>query len=483
MRMTQRQVALAVVATMSLVAASCGGGESGEDAGTRRVFVDYSSDEFASVAFFNYPAKVKVRQGDVLEFKQTWTGEPHTVTGGTTVDESLRGAESWIDFFERFEALFASGAGLPNPEDPGDATAGEFARAVNEAKDEEARDQFVRAYEGLIAGGVELPPLDPTSTQPFSELVKVVEVGSEIAFTGLPSAYDDDDDLVQNVSQPCFLDEGGPPEDPTEACAKDDQKQPAFTGRQSFYNSGVIRYEGERSNTFRVQIADDAETGTFLFFCAIHGSGQRSEVEIVDADADIPTQSQINSEVSKETAQVTKSLGKIFRDATDDLVAKLPGFDEPLEGPFAGLPGEEHTAINEFVPRTRTVKAGAPITWKMLGSEHSISFNVPEYFPIMEFLEDGTVRINPKMAPAAGGAVPYEAPVEDEGPPEGEDEGPREAVKHDGGTFDGEGFWSSGLIGAHPYPYLEYTMRITKPGTYAYACLIHPPMIGELKVT
>lgn len=472
-------MAAAVVATMAMVASSCGGGASDESAGTRRVFVDYSSDEFASFAFFNYPAKVKVRQGDVLEFKQTWTGEPHTVTGGTTVDETLQDGEAWIDFFDGYEGLLGSGAELPNPEDPGDATTGDFARAVNEAEDKEARDQLVRGYEGLIAMGVELPPLDPASTQPISELVTIVEEASDEFFSALPDAFDDDDELAQNVSQPCFLDEGGPPEESTKACDKADQKQPAFTGRQSYYNSGVIRYEGERSNTFRVEIADDAEPGTYRFYCAIHGLGQKSEVEIVDADADIPTQSQINSEVSKETAKLTKSLGKIFRDAEDDLKADLPGFDEPLEGPFAGLPGEEHSAINEFVPRKMTIKAGAPITWKMMGSEHSVSFNVPKYFPIMEFLDDGSVRINPKISPAAGGAVPYEEPEEEEGPPEedGED-GP---VRHDGGTFDGEGFWSSGLLKGDPY--VEYTMRISKPGTYAYACLIHPPMIGEIKVT
>ncbi len=51
----------------------------------------------------------------------------------------------------------------------------------------------------------------------------------------------------------------------------------------------------------------------------------------------------------------------------------------------------------------------------------------------------------------------------------------------DGGTYNGEGPWSSGLIGSPPY--LEYTMRISEPGTYDYACLIHPPMVGTIEVT
>lgn len=477
MRMGRRKIA-ASLAAAALIAGSCGGGE---DTAVRRVLVDFSSDEFASFALFNYPAKVQVRQGDVVEFKQNWTGEPHTVTGGTTVDETIRDGSAWTDFFDGFEGLLGSGADLPDPDNPRDATAGEFAKAVAAAEDEEKRDQFVRGYEGLIAMGVGLPPLDESSTQPFAELVEVVEVASEEFFSGLPSAFDDEDQLAQNVSQPCFLDEGGPPEEPKEACAKKDQRQVAFNGRQSYYNSGVIPYEGNRSNTFRVQIADDAALGSYLFYCAIHGMGQRSEVEIVDADAKIPDQSEVNRQVRKETANITTSLGKIFRDAKDDLKAELPGFDEPVEGPFAGLPGVERTAINEFVPRRMTVKAGDPITWKMMGSDHTITFDVPKYFPITEFRKDGTVRINPKMVPAAGDAVPYEEPDEEEG---GEGGGPPEGdgiTRHDGGTFDGDGFWSSGLIGARPY--LEYTMRITKPGTYAYACLLHPPMVGQIKVT
>ena len=50
----------------------------------------------------------------------------------------------------------------------------------------------------------------------------------------------------------------------------------------------------------------------------------------------------------------------------------------------------------------------------------------------------------------------------------------------DAGSWDGKGFYSSGLIGGGPY--LEWSVRITRPGKYRYACLIHPPMVGTLEV-
>lgn len=143
---------------------------------------------------------------------------------------------------------------------------------------------------------------------------------------------------------------------------------------------------------------------------------------------------------------------------------------ERVSGPFAGLPTPIHGSINEFVPRTIRAKAGAPITWKFIGSDHSVSFDVPPYLPIIQFGAK-SVRLNPKVSEPAGGAPPI---------PE-EDEDAEGIQKLDGGTYDGEGFWSSGLVGAGPY--LEYTLRISKPGTYPYACLIHPKMIGTVVVT
>jgi hypothetical protein len=100
---------------------------------------------------------------------------------------------------------------------------------------------------------------------------------------------------------------------------------------------------------------------------------------------------------------------------------------------------------------------------------HSISFDVPEYFPIYERLEDGTVRANEGVYLPAGGAPVLE-----------ETDSP-DPIVVDGGTWDGSGFWSSGVL--YSDAYVEYTLRFANPGTYRYACLIHPPMVGTVTVT
>ena len=460
-----------------LISGACGGGGGGSGDGEaleRTVFVDWASDEFASFYLFNFPEKVAVRQGDTVVFKQTWTGEPHTVTGGVAVSAGIEAGESWFTFFDAFESLARSGAALPNPDDPGDATVADFAEAVNTAEATKERDALITAWNALRSQGASLPDLaNPPADMTFMQLVELVDTESEEALGGLPQAFNEDDNIAQNVGQPCFLDEGSPPEDPDEPCARADQKQPEFTGRQTYFNSGIIPYEGSEGNTFEMKIAENAEVGTYSFYCAVHGFTQRTDVEVRPRGAEVPSRDAVVRQTRSEIEKLTEPMRKTFEDASDDnrITFDGPEGKTELQGPFAGLPGEGHTAINEFVPKTIKAKAGEPITWKMLGADHTISFNVPKYFPIMEFLKDGTVRINPKLPPAAGGAVG----VKDE---EDESGGP---VQHDGGTFDGTGFWSSGLIGAEPY--LEYTMRISKKGTYTYACLLHPPMVGKIEVT
>jgi plastocyanin len=101
---------------------------------------------------------------------------------------------------------------------------------------------------------------------------------------------------------------------------------------------------------------------------------------------------------------------------------------------------------------------------------HSISFDVPEYFPIYETQEDGTVTANDEIFLPAGGAPEIEEP-----------EDVSEPLVIDGGTWDGSDFWSSGVL--YSDEYVQYTLRFSTPGTYRYACLIHPPMVGTIEVT
>jgi plastocyanin len=111
----------ALVVLVALVAAGCGqpGAGAGEGAQTRRVLVDHKHDEFSASFLAFFPNLVRVHAGDRVDFKQAWTGEPHSVTMGRLVDEL--GAPYWelLDpVFERGDADFSSMIGLEPPQAP-----------------------------------------------------------------------------------------------------------------------------------------------------------------------------------------------------------------------------------------------------------------------------------------------------------------------------------------------------------------------------
>jgi plastocyanin len=452
---------MAIAAAFVTLVAACGS-SSGSD--ERQVLVDYSPDDVAVFVAKNFPGKVKIAAGQTIAFKQTWTGEPHTVTGGKLISESLREATHWFALFDGYTALVGDNPNMVNPEEPGDATFADFATQLKAAKPAKKSGEVVAAWRTLQKEFPELPNIDTPPDTRFDEVNQLIDKLSEDSVSSLLHAQDDNDSINQGVAHPCYLASGSLPLDGTQACSASQQRQPAFDGTHSIYNSGVLPYSGPRGNTFRMTIAKTTKPGAYFFYCAVHGPDQRVEIDVVKPGTSVPSASAVAREGRREAEETVQAAVDVFRDATKDNTIRYHG--RKMTGPFAGLPLDMHGSVNEFVPRTLTAKVGEPITWKIVGS-HTISFDVPAYLPILQFGK--TIRYNPKVRDVAGGVSEV---------PDQEGEG---VVKFDAGTYDGTGFWSSGLTGADPY--LEYTLRITKPGTYPYACLVHPKMIGKVVVS
>lgn len=89
--------------------------------------------------------------------------------------------------------------------------------------------------------------------------------------------------------------------------------------------------------------------------------------------------------------------------------------------------------------------------------------------------KDGTVTLDKRGFEAVRFPGPPERPDEEES---GESEPP--PVEVDAGKFDGSGgLHSSGMdfdTGD------KFSLSFTKPGTYLFACLIHPAMVGKVVV-
>jgi plastocyanin len=398
-------------------------------------------------------------------FRQNWTGEPHTVTGGTRYNAHLKEATAWFGLFDNYQELTQDNPSLVNPDDPGDATWAQFAEALKAARPAAKARAAVAAYRRLRRYHPDLVDIDKPPAEPAADNLGRIKDESDALLGGFDYSHDDEGHFIQSLALSCFMRTGAPPTDPQQPCSAADRRQPAFDGRQSIYNSGVLPYEGAHSNTFRVPIARTIKPGAYYFYCSIHGPGQLLELDVRKPSTPVPSASAVRRAAHAQAEEQVRPLESIFaKTAAKD---RLAFQGHSYAGPFAGLPSPTEASVNEFLPRTIHAKVGEPITWKIMGAQHTITFNVPPYIPIYRF-ETNRLALNHTVRDAAGGAPPVPASYGDG------------VTKIDGGTFDGLHFWSSGLIGSDPY--VEYTVRITKPGTYNYACLVHPPMIGKVIV-
>jgi len=405
-----------------LIFLSTGCGSGSEEPVTVRV--DYDHDEFATQFIRFFPDRVQVHPGGTVVFKQDWTGEAHTVTFGTEVNEALS-------------------VTMPLIEQWGDVPEDEIPPGVLEA-------YLAAECSLLVMYGCEEQPAEeqPTSEQPPA---------SEA------TAEEETDEINQTIAQPCLIEEGPIPDD---GLPCPNQQLGPFDGTEAYYNSGFLGFEAETANVFELQLSDSIQPGEYNFFCSVHGSFQSGTMEVVASDQPILSTDEVNIQTRQQLNEMVEPFRAVYERAKK---GNFVYAGESYTGNFSGLVDEGvEGMLNEFIPKTLAVKVGAPVTWLMFGY-HSISFDVPEYFPIYERGEDGTVRANKGVYLAAGGA------------PEVPESVSTEPIVVDGGTYDGSAFWSSGVLGSEAY--VEYTLRFATPGTYRVACLIHPRMVGTVVVT
>jgi plastocyanin len=431
-----RRIAIAAAAALlaATVLAACGGGRSGDGgsesggAGAggpdeRTVLVDYHHDQFAGAFLGYFPKQVKVHPGGAVRFKQAWTGEPHSVTLGKVVDDMLV-------LGERFEKY--------------------------------------NSEEEALAGGESQEDID-------AFLGSAAKVPGMVAYEGY--------EIYQPGARPCFIDDPADvpnwsdPEkeeiDPKAACPDPKRKQPAFDGTQGLYNSGFIPPDGDHANTFVVPIAAVAEPGTYRYFCDYHWTSMSGEIEVVPDSEPVPSQAAVSRTALKEVAADAKvALQKIGAARKAKTVDSSNG---TLSLPLAGREADEQyqVLVNEFLPKKVEARVGKPVTWTFDGTSHTVSFNVPKYFPVFDVERGGDVRWNPQAHKPVGWDVPARPPGHDD------DEQPPPPRKVDVGEWDGRGgFRSSGSLD----PGESFTVTFTRAGTYPFACVLHPQMVGTVDV-
>ncbi|MBI4201483.1 MAG: hypothetical protein HY532_00005 [Chloroflexi bacterium] len=364
------------------------------------VQIDGNSDDI-NVAFLAYfPNELTVRPGDTVRFKLVDTGEPHSVTMGTSVNDLI---------------AFAATNCIP----------------------------------GL---GGDCPGLTEEQLQKVEEFYRILP----------PFLPEGPGDAVQAGAQPCYLTTGAPPT--PDACAPADQTQPAFNGRQAFYNSGWLKAD----QVFTVQLDDDIAPGEYSYFCILHRELMSGKVNVVAKGTTVTSPAEVTAQAQQQMAGMVQLLKAAKQEA---------GQGAAMGGPAwagTGSPELPFALVNEFIPHAKTIKAGESVTWLVLGP-HSISFNVPQSAKGIRIdAPDGSIHLNPEAF------MPSNSPGQDPTTPPDPSGAP---TIIDASAWNGQGFLSSGLILSFPPALTGYQLSFASPGTYTYLCLIHDGMEGTINVT
>lgn len=392
----RRIVLLCAVAVVALGLTGC----TSSSSHARTVFTDYNYDQIAGSYLAYFPQTTEVHPGDTVDFRQAWTGEPHTVTLGTAVA-------------------------------PLGAAAAPF-----------------------VTGKAPVPQDEPTD---------IINASAALPAIFGNSQSNDTSHVNQAGARPCYLASGAIPNDT--ACPK--VPQPAFNGRQVLFNSGIIPYEGNGGNRFRMKLSTDIAPGSYYYFCLLHGAGMAGFLDVKPLRTAIPSPSAQASRARKEIDAATKRLRQFDEEGRSGK-ATAPGADIEAGAGGQGAPSFPEVFTDEFYPKTYRAKVGQKVTWHIQG--HVVAFDVPRYEPLILIDKSGNVATNPRATKQFGGTTTTRPATDPNGSP---------TPVVDNPDYDGGHFISSGL----PDNDMIYSITFTKPGTYAYACLVHPRMIGTLVVT
>lgn len=311
--------------------------------------------------------------------------------------------------------------------------------------DIQALIELFRSQPPEVQSGQAPPP--PEAEAKFNELQAKVP----------PMFPEGEGDALQNSVNPCFVATGDIPADSTKQCPVTTAPGP-FDGTATFWNSGFM----EDGATFEMKLADNIKPGVYLGYCTLHQVGMITEIDVVAPDQPAESAADVAAAGQQQLADINAKISGAVDEASKS--AKPGTVLAGVDGP--GVPG----FASAFLPADTSIKAGETVTWTLSqNAPHTVSFNPSEAArTIIMKGPDGGYHLNPESFAPAGFTPPAGPPPTGDAPP----------PPLDGGSWDGTGFFSTGVVFGG-----TFTLTFTTPGTYPYVCLIHPDMKGTVTVT
>jgi plastocyanin len=227
-------------------------------------------------------------------------------------------------------------------------------------------------------------------------------------------------------------DSGAPPSTPS----------PATHSGQSFLSSDLTFGPG-KSYDIRFTTA-----GTFAYNCYIHPR-MLGTVTVVPAGAIADSQ---QSADLRAAAEYRHDIEEIRAIAVGLANQPVPTVSRPdgTTAHFLKIAGETaHGDVQQFFPATISVRQGDTITWRsVVHTPHTVTFGP---FPPGLVVPDNPLIAEPAMP---------------------------------GTTYEGQGYWNSGVIGIDWPAGIEFSVTFSRPGSYRYYCTLHDSqgMVGIVTV-
>jgi plastocyanin len=204
------------------------------------------------------------------------------------------------------------------------------------------------------------------------------------------------------------------------------------------------------------------KAGSFSFYCPIH-PGMKGTVKVVAKGKTVPTAKADAAAVKKQLAAgltTIKTLDKKAAPAGNVIQA--------------GQDLKSGETLLRFVPSTKTVAVGQPVTLQMpAASAESHTFTFAKDAKTLDDLAKGFIAPLPgtgQNGPPTVGLLSQGVYASDNPLP-----------AYDGNNH-GNGFFNTGILDSDPKSPLpdKQTVTFSAPGTYNYICLIHPDMHGTV---
>ena len=243
---------------------------------------------------------------------------------------------------------------------------------------------------------------------------------------------------------------------------------PTFTGTAAvnfdatkYYNSGIMFQNATADVTF-------GNAGTFTFICLIHGAidaagnatGMALSVKVIPTSTGgADTQATLDSRGAAASAAL---ISKAQQAASGAVAVETRLADGTSH--WAAQIGKSVTDADalQFLPADISIKTGDTIDWTNgFAVPHTVTFTSgaadPDLVvPVPQPSGPPFLSFNPKLFLPSGG-----------------------------NTYDGTGYVNSGFLQMGTPLGTKFSLKFTKPGTYAYRCEIHAAegMIGTITVT